>query len=279
METSHSGPNVKRLIMVPALIALAITIFRLVGELAGGSSTLFNRAPGGGGAVVGIVWLVPIFGVYFAVKLVRQGFGPASAGKVIGLAVGGLVIGGVILALVFSLTGDPNVSVSFGGAIGQQLGAAIAALVVVLILRKGWPAFFQTMLSYAFASRIPVLIVMLMAMLGDWGTHYELGPPGYPEMGFLTKYILIALFPQMTFWIMFTMVVGTLFGGIAAALVRPKVTAEADADTEQPPAEVQADVAQPPVEAQAETEQPLAEADEDGGPASEDDPEKAEDTP
>ena len=279
METSHSGPNVKRLIMVPALIALAITIFRLVGELAGGSSTLFNRAAGGGGAVVGIVWLVPIFGVYFAVKLVRQGFGPASAGKVIVLAVGGLVIGGVILALVFSLTGDPNVSVSFGGAIGQQLGAAIAALVVVLILRKGWPAFFQTMLSYAFASRIPVLIVMLMAMLGDWGTHYELGPPGYPEMGFLSKYILIALFPQMTFWVMFTMVVGTLFGGIAAALVRPKVTAEADADTEQPPAEVQADVAQPPVEAQAETEQPLAEADEDGGPASEDDPEKAEDTP
>ena len=279
METSHSGPNVKRLIMVPALIALAITIFRLVGELAGGSSTLFNRAAGGGGAVVGIVWLVPIFGVYFAVKLVRQGFRPASAGKVIVLAVGGLVIGGVILALVFSLTGDPNVSVSFGGAIGQQLGAAIAALVVVMILRKGWPAFFQTMLSYAFASRIPVLIVMLMAMLGDWGTHYELGPPGYPEMGFLSKYILIALFPQMTFWIMFTMVVGTLFGGIAATLVRPKVTAEADADTEQPPAEVQADVAKPPVEAQAETAQPLAEADENGDPASEDDPEKAEDTP
>jgi uncharacterized membrane protein len=78
METSHSGPNVKRLIMVPALIALAITIFRLVGELAGGSSTLFNRAAGGGGALIGIVWLVPIFGVYFAVKLVGQGFGPGQ---------------------------------------------------------------------------------------------------------------------------------------------------------------------------------------------------------
>ena len=111
------------------------------------------------------------------------------------------------------------------------------SLVVVLMLRKGWPAFFQTMLSYAFASRIPVLIVMLMAMLGDWGTHYELGPPGYPEMGFVTKFILIALFPQMTFWIMFTMVVGTLFGGIAATLVGPKVTAEADAGAGQPSAE------------------------------------------
>jgi hypothetical protein len=279
MEMSHSDLNVKKLIMVPALIALAITIARLVGELAGGSSTLFNRDAGGGGALVGIVWLVPIFGVYFAVKLVRQGFGPASAGRLIGLAVAGLVIAGVAIALVFSLTGDPNVSVSFGGAIAQQLGAAIVTLVVVLILRKGWPAFFQTLLSYAFASRIPVLIVMLIAMLGDWGTHYELGPPGYPEMGFLTKFILIALFPQMTFWIMFTMVVGTLCGGVAAALVRPKVTAEADADAEQPPAEVQADVAQPPVEAQAEMAQPLAEADEDVASAPDDDPEKDEDSP
>ena len=251
MEISHSDLNVKKLIMVPALIALAITIARLVGELVGGSSVLFNRDAGGGGALVGIVWLVPIFGVYFAVKLVRQGLGPASAGKVVVLAVAGLVIAGVATALIFSFFGDPNVSVSFGGAIGQQLGIAMASLVVVLILRKGWPAFFQTMLSYAFASRIPVLIVMLITMLGDWGTHYELGPAGYPEMGFLTKFILIALFPQMTFWIMFTMVVGTLCGGIAAALVRPKVTAEAD----------------------------VAPAPEDTAPAPDDDPEKAEDIP
>ena len=246
--------------MVPALIALAITIVRLVGELSGGATALFNRAAGGGGALIGIVWLVPIFGVYFAIKLVRQGFGPASAGKVIGLAVGGLVIAGVATGLVFTLLGDPNVSVSFGGAIGQQLGIAITSLVVVLMLRKGWPAFFQTMLSYAFASRIPVLIVMLIAMLGDWGTHYELGPPGYPEMGFVTKFILIALFPQMTFWIMFTMVVGTLFGGIAATLVGPKVTVEADAGAGQPPAET--DVV----------------SDADPGPP-EENPEKAEDTP
>jgi len=246
MEASHSVSNVKGLIMVPALIALAITIVRLVGELAGGSSVLFNREAGGGGALVGIVWLVPIFGVYFAIKLVRQGSGPESAGKVIVLAVLGLVAAVAIVLPVILITGDPNVSVSLGGAIGQQLGIAIASIVAVLILRKGWPAFFQTMLSYAFASRIPVLIVMLIAMLGDWGTHYELGPPGYPEMGFLTKFILIALFPQMTFWIMFTMVVGTLCGGVAAALVRPKVTAEADGDVAQPPAEADEDAAQAP---------------------------------
>ena len=226
MATSVSGLNVKRLIMVPALIALAVTIVRLVGEISGGPSSLFNRSAGGGGALVGIVWLVPIFGVYFAIKLVRGGFGPESVGKVIGLAVAGLVIGYASNFLIFALEGDPTVSLSLGEAIGRQLGFAVASIVAVLILRKGWPAFFKTMIGYAFASRIPVLIVMLIAMLGDWGTHYELGPSNFPERGFLTKFILIALFPQMTIWIMFTMVIGTLFGGIAAVLVRPKTPTE-----------------------------------------------------
>ena len=223
MATSVSGLNVKRLIMVPALIALAVTIVRLVGEISGGPSSLFNRAAGGGGALVGIVWLIPIFGIYFGVKLVRGGFAPESAGKVIGFAVLGLLAAVVI---VLTLTGNPNVNVSFAGAILQQLVWAVASLVAVLILRKVWPAFFRIMLCYAFASRIPVLIVMFIAMLGNWGTHYELGNSSFPEMGFLTKFIMIAVLPQMTLWIMVTMVFGTLFGGIAAAVVRPKAPTE-----------------------------------------------------
>ena len=225
MELSSSGLNVKKLIMVPALIALAITIVRLVGELGGGPSALFSRAAGGGGALIGIVWLIPIFGVYFSVKLVRGGLGPESAGKVMGFAGLGLVAAVAIALPVFLLTGNPNVSVSFGGAIGQQLGMAVASLVAILILRKAWPVFFQIMLSYAYASRIPVLIVMFIAMLGNWGTHYELGPPGYPEMGFLTNFIVVALLPQMTFWVMVTMVFGSLFGGLAAALLGSKAGA------------------------------------------------------
>jgi hypothetical protein len=42
------------LILWPALIALAITLLRLAGELQGWSSVLFNPAAGGGGALVGI---------------------------------------------------------------------------------------------------------------------------------------------------------------------------------------------------------------------------------
>ncbi len=224
MGISSSGLNVKRLIMVPALIALAVTIGRLVGEIVGGPSALFSRDAGGGGALIGIVWLIPIFGVYFAVKLFGGGLGAESAVKVIGFAGLGLVASAAIALPVFLLTGNPNVCVSFGGAISQQLGMAVASLVAVLILRKAWPLFFRTMLSYAFASRIPVLIVMFIAMLGNWGTHYELGPPGYPEMGFLAKFIVIALLPQMTFWVMVTVVFGTLFGGIASALLGSKAS-------------------------------------------------------
>lgn len=138
----------------------------------------------------------------------------------IGLAVLSLVVAMAGIVLVFRLTGDPNVGISLSRAILQQLGIATVSLIAVLILRKAWPPFFQTMFTYAVASRLPVVVVMLVTLIGDWGTHYELGPPGYPEMGLLLKFIVIGLIPQMTFWVMFTVVLGTLFGGITAALLR-----------------------------------------------------------
>jgi hypothetical protein len=153
MGTSNSsGLDVKRLILVPALIALAVTIVRLVGELSGGPAALFNSEAGGPGALVGIVWLIPIFGIYFAVKLVRGGHGPNSAGKTIGVALLALLAVVVIAVPVIAFTGDPAASVSLGEAIVQQLGIAVASVVAIFILRKVWPAFFQTMLAYAFAS-------------------------------------------------------------------------------------------------------------------------------
>ena len=122
MNKINSDVSVRQLILVPALIALSITVIRLVGELGGGPSVLFNTAAGGAGALVGIVWLVPIFGGYFAVKLARGGHGPESAGKVVGYSLLGLLTFAVIMGLTVALTGDPNVSVSPSGAVFQQLG-------------------------------------------------------------------------------------------------------------------------------------------------------------
>jgi hypothetical protein len=38
------------------------------------------------GALVGIVWLIPVFGIYFALRLVRAGDAPSGIGKALGVA-------------------------------------------------------------------------------------------------------------------------------------------------------------------------------------------------
>src|SRR5438445_9338436 len=75
---------IKKLILVPAVITLAVTLLRLLGELMRWSPTLFNPAPGGGGALVGIAWLVPFAGLYFALRLALAGERPAGVGPAIG---------------------------------------------------------------------------------------------------------------------------------------------------------------------------------------------------
>ena len=58
--------SLTRLVLVPAILTLAVTLLRVAGELLQWSPKLFNRDAGGGGALVGIVLLIPIFGMYFA---------------------------------------------------------------------------------------------------------------------------------------------------------------------------------------------------------------------
>src|SRR6187402_1894350 len=83
---SQYASRIGKLILVPAVITLAITLLRLVGELQGWSPALFNRgdkpfSP----SFVGIFWLVPVFGAWFGWKLARAGSGPGSLGRAFGL--------------------------------------------------------------------------------------------------------------------------------------------------------------------------------------------------
>jgi hypothetical protein len=200
-----------RLILVPALITLAVTGLRLLGELLRWNPTFFSRQAGGAGAIVGIVWLVPIFGVYFARKLVAAGEGPAGAGRALGLAFLGLALVPAAVFLARALSLPILWAVPFLG---------VASLVGAFIASRGWPALGRVLGAYALAARIPVALLMLVAMIGNWGTHYELGPPDLPPMGLFAKWVAIGLFPQLTFWIAFTIVVGTIFGSVAAMIGR-----------------------------------------------------------
>jgi hypothetical protein len=207
-----------RLILWPAVVTLAVTLLRLLGELQGWSTALFNPEAGGGGALVGISWLPILFGPYFAWKLARTGEGPRNAWTVTGLSLLGIVVAVGIFAGVQAA----------GLTTWGFMVAFLLALGLGFLPWKAWPQLGRTLLTYALAARIPVVIVMLVAIYGDWGTHYDVLPPDpSPELvaaGPLARWFYIGLLPQLTIWIAQTVLVGSLFGGLLVALARPAAT-------------------------------------------------------
>jgi hypothetical protein len=202
-----------RLILVPAIITLAVTLLRLVGELQSWSPTLFNREAGGGMALVGIVWLVPVFGIYFALRLAGAGAGPDKLLRAFGLTILALVLTPVAGGLA-SVAGVDQMSLA------MLVIYAVVAVVSVTVAMRAWPALGRVLVAYGLAARIPVAIVMLVAILANWGTHYDVPPsPDFPAMAPLAKWFWIGLIPQLTVWIAFTVVIGMLFGLIAVAIV------------------------------------------------------------
>ena len=206
--------SILRLILIPSLITLGVTLLRLVGELQHWPTALFNPAAGGGGAIIGISWLPLIFGVYFAFKLSEAGEGPEDRGRAVRLSIVGLVLfiaGGVLVAV-------PQINI----IVKIVLGLILAVLAIGLQY-SGWPKLFNVLLAYAYAARIPVLIVMYIAMRGNWGTHYDVAPPDFPaDTAFWPKFMQIAFLPQMFLWIAFTIITGMLTGSIAAAIKQRK---------------------------------------------------------
>jgi hypothetical protein len=220
VEDNRTVPY-RDLVLVPALITLAVTILRLVGELQNWNPKLFSREAGGGGSLVGISWLVPLFGIYFAVRLVRAGFVPSSVWVTLGTALGALAVM-VALGFLANALGLPPLASLF-------VFAAVSVAATWFAMRP-WPALGRTLLAYALAARIPVAVLMLFAILGNWGTHYDVVPPDAATMNEwnpLLKWLTIGLLPQLTIWIWFTVVFGTIFGAIAAAVARRRSPATA----------------------------------------------------
>jgi hypothetical protein len=210
--------SIIRLIRVPALISLGVTLLRLIGELNSWSPALFNREAGGGGALVGIAWLVPVFGIYFAMKLAQAGAAPLKPGRTVLYSVMAFAaVMAIGLGGMKALGLDPNTP-SLGAFALWVVGSVVGCVIAYV----GSPVLAKVMFAYGLAARIPVVIVMLVAMLGNWGTHYDVAPPNFPPMSVFAKWLMIGVLPQLTIWIAFTMVVGCLLGGITLAVFRPK---------------------------------------------------------
>jgi len=214
------------LILWPAVVSLAVTLLRLAGELLKWSPRWFSTEtmgiePSGVSWLIGITWLGLPFGVYFAAMLIRAGNGPRSVRKATLLTLCGLLIMLVLETPVLGLlrVGFPRILIFVW--LTMVLAAALQYL--------GWPELFRTLLLYGLAARIPVAIIMLLAMAGNWGTHYDYaGTPFRASMGFVAGYLWLAFFPQLVFWVAFTVVLGFLGGAITALLTQRKLPDRVD---------------------------------------------------
>ena len=205
-----------RMALSPALIALAVTLLRLAGELQGWSEAWFSRATSGlvpEGAVswlVGITWLALPFGAWFAFRLARSGAAIPPAGRAVLLAT---------LALVVLYGGTRLVSLLRLGFPGFLLAIWTMGVLAAVLAWQAWPALGRVLFAYGLLSRAVVALVMFLAMRGRWGTHYDYADmPRVLELPFGTAYLMFAFIPQLVFWLAYTIVLGMVAGTLLAAL-------------------------------------------------------------
>lgn len=203
-----SSPSTTELVLLPVLITLGVTILRLVGELRHWSGRWFDP----GSAIVGITWLAPVFGVYFALRLWSAGERTSKLGAALAFAAVGAV------SLLFMVRfGFPMLHINLLGRLGVLWAVAVLA---ASLQYSSWPALFRTLAVYGLGARFPVVIIMLLAIRGRWQTHYNLVI--FPNMGFWSQFLLVAIVAQLVFWVGFTVVAGALFGTAAVALFARK---------------------------------------------------------
>ncbi len=203
-----------RPVLWATLLSLVVTLLRLAGELRGWSPWYWSRLPGGGLSLLGIVWLIPVFGFYFGWRLHAVGEQPSSYVQVAvqPLIVALLTGGGALLLARLRVSGHMP-PLSWSAWLG--LWAAVALVTAVLAF-LAWPALGRALLSYALLARIPVAMIMALAMYRAWGTHYDALPPGFPDLPWLRRWLLIGLLPQLTIWVAVTLAAGAPFGALGA---------------------------------------------------------------
>ncbi len=220
--STAGGGGIWRLVFLPpVIITWAVILVRLGGELVEGPEWLFSRHQGGEMAVVGIAWLVVIFGAYFGWRLARDGRGPrrppglALLVHVLAIAAGvGVMFG--LDKLGFLDFSKPNPTVAYCFAV--VLGSAS------LVMLWSWPALFKAHLAYAILARLGIILVTIPAILGSWDTHFSKGPDN-TLLDPTWSSVVMASTAQVCFWIPYTIMVGGLCGSIAGMIAGRRRTA------------------------------------------------------
>jgi len=205
------------MVKVPAIITLAVTILRLVGELMDWNETFFGSAAGGGNAVIGISWLVAVFGFLFGRRIRGSEGGPGAGTVAIKTVIAIAVVAGGMYGLVEAgLIVFPEEGDQARDPEGLVYILGLLAIGVVITI-MAWPKLGWTLLIYAILARIPVVIITWFAVDGNWDTHYSKLGPGMPEQEGTELFITLSGV-QVSFWIALTVIGGALCGALGSAL-------------------------------------------------------------
>jgi len=212
-----SSGGVMPIISFAAVLAAIVSGVRLLGELEGWNhlflgKNLFSTDAGGGGSLLGVATLVPIFGFWFGRRLAGSGHGPSAIGTSLLLHLLGIAVaGGVIWA---SLEGG-----FFAGWKDKGLAFGIGTSVAGLFALMAWPRAWGANVFFGLLSRAPIALIQFVAIEKGWNTHYSKAHPDIPKDPDSTLFALTLA--QATFWpLAFTTLVGGLFATIGAATVR-----------------------------------------------------------
>ncbi|HEX5054231.1 MAG TPA: hypothetical protein VFZ65_20805, partial [Planctomycetota bacterium] len=103
---------------------------------------------------------------------------------------------------------------------GEPSGLGYSLVLVVLaiaVMFTAWPRLGRTLVLYAFFARIPVVVLTYVALENGWDTHYTKLPAGTTLPEGTSAFTFLAM-PQLTFWIVATLMLGGLFGCLGAVL-------------------------------------------------------------
>ena len=211
VERGHSPFSIFRIVLVPTLITLGVTLLRLTGELRGWPSPWFDKDNG----LVGITQVLPaLFGFYFGWRLWAEGQRVERVGRAFALGLLGVALNEVVEGAVY-----PHLNISL---FTMLLMLWAVAVVSAFLQYLAWPALFKAMIFYGFGARIPVVIIMYFALRGHWGTHYDY-LSGPPNIAFWPRFFWFAFFEELIYWVSFTVTAGALAGSVAAAIARRRL--------------------------------------------------------
>lgn len=210
-----SRPFPLRLVLVPSLITLVVSVARISCELGG----IVNATSGGGASPLGITWLVVVFGAWFGWRLAREGEAPSRRFAWAWSLVAVFLLVAMVAVRMGGLDPEDRSEAAYVVLRQQVLVVTGVALVLAFLQVRVWSRLALALFVYGLGARLTVVAIAIAAKLSGKDTHYtKFGPAGIERD--LGDTIASVALSQLGFWVGFTVVVGSLAGNVAAAMVR-----------------------------------------------------------